>query len=93
MTRPLYDANPVYREHLDAAAAALDPHLPSGLLVAVLGDDPGLHHTSLAQPALFAVSYALGKALLQSGIRPLFGIGHSVGEVCGRLPGGRAVGR
>jgi acyl transferase domain-containing protein len=81
MTRPLYDANPVYREHLDAAAAALDPHLPSGLLVAVLGDDPGLHHTSLAQPALFAVSYALGKALLQSGIRPLFGIGHSVGEV------------
>ena len=81
MTRPLYDANPVYREHLDAAAAALDPHLPSSLLVAILGDDPGLHHTSLAQPALFAVSYALGKALLQSGIRPLFGIGHSVGEV------------
>ena len=30
MTRPLYDANPVYREHLDAAAAALDPYLPSG---------------------------------------------------------------
>ena len=29
MTRPLYDANPMYREHLDAAAAALDPHLPS----------------------------------------------------------------
>ena len=81
MTRPLYDANPVYREHLDAAAAALAPHLPSGLLVAVLGDDPGLHHTSLAQPALFAVSYALGKTLLQSGIRPVFGIGHSVGEV------------
>ena len=81
MTRPLYDANPVYRQHLDAAAAALAPHLPSSLLVAVLGDDPGLHHTSLAQPTLFAVSYALGKTLLQSGIRPVFGIGHSVGEV------------
>ena len=81
MTRPLYDANPVYREHLDAAAAALDPHLPSGLFAAVFGDDPDLHHTSLAQPALFAVSYALGKTLLQSGIRPVFGIGHSVGEV------------
>jgi acyl transferase domain-containing protein len=81
MTRPLYDANPIYREHLDAAADALDPHLPSSLFVAVFGDDTGLDHTSLAQPALFAVSYALGKTLLESGIRPAFGIGHSVGEL------------
>ncbi|MDT5247069.1 MAG: hypothetical protein QOD36_4445, partial [Mycobacterium sp.] len=81
MTRPLYDANPVYREHLDAAAAALDAHLPSSPFAAIFGDDCDLHHTSLAQPALFAVSYALGKTLLQSGIRPVFGIGHSVGEV------------
>ena len=81
MTRPLYDANPIYREHLDAAAAALDPHLPSGLFAAIFGDGPDLDHTSVAQPALFAVSYALGKTLLQSGIRPAFGIGHSVGEI------------
>jgi acyl transferase domain-containing protein len=81
MTRPLYDANPIYREHLDAVAAALDPHQPSDLLAAIFGDEPGLDHTSLAQPALFAVSYALGKTLLQSGIRPAFGIGHSVGEL------------
>ncbi|BBY05238.1 type I polyketide synthase [Mycobacterium noviomagense] len=81
MTRPLYDANPIYREHLEAATAALDPHLPSDLLAVMFGDDPGLHHTGLAQPALFAVSYALGKTLLQSGIRPAFGIGHSVGEL------------
>ena len=72
---------PCYREHLDAAAAALDPHLRTDLLAAIFGDDPGIDHTSLAQPALFAVSYALGKTLLQSGIRPAFGIGHSVGEV------------
>ncbi len=81
MTRPLYDANPIYRKHLDAAAAALDPHLPSGLFAAIFGDGPDLDHTSVAQPALFAVSYALGKTLLQSGIRPAFGIGHSVGEI------------
>ena len=42
---------------------------------------PASDYTSLAQPALFAVSYALGKTLLQSGIRPAFGIGHSVGEL------------
>jgi acyl transferase domain-containing protein len=71
----------VYREYLDVAAAALDPHLPSDLLAAIFGEDPGLDHTSLTQPALFAVSYALGKTLLQSGIRPAFGIGHSVGEL------------
>jgi acyl transferase domain-containing protein len=81
MTRPLYDANPRYREHLDAVTAALDQRLPSDLLAVIFSDEPGLHHTSLAQPALFAVSYALGKTLLQSGIRPAFGIGHGVGEL------------
>jgi acyl transferase domain-containing protein len=81
MTRPLYDANPCYRRHLDAAAAALRPHLKADPLALILGGGPGIHHTSLAQPALFAVSYALGKTLLESGIRPMFGIGHSVGEV------------
>ena len=61
--------------------AALHPHLGSDLLATIFGDDTGLDHTSLAQPALFAVSYALGKTLLQSGIRVPFGIGHSLGEV------------
>jgi acyl transferase domain-containing protein len=81
MTRRLYDAHPMYWENLDAAAAALDPHLGSDLLATIFGRAPGLDHTSLAQPALFAVSYALGKTLLQSGIRVPFGIGHSVGEI------------
>lgn len=81
MTRPLYDANPCYRSHLDAAASALRAHLNYDPLALILGDDPGIHSTSLAQPALFAVSYALGKTLLDSGIRPAFVIGHSVGEV------------
>jgi acyl transferase domain-containing protein len=81
MTRPLYDTNPRYRENLDAVTAALEPHLSSDLRSVIFGDEPGLDHTSLAQPALFAVSYALGKTLLQSGIRPAFGIGHSVGEL------------
>lgn len=81
MTRPLYDANPTYREHLDNVTSAVSPHLASDLRSMLFGDDPRLHHTSFAQPALFAVSYALGKTLLQSGIRPAFAIGHSVGEV------------
>ncbi|MBS1693884.1 MAG: type I polyketide synthase [Actinobacteria bacterium] len=96
MTRPLYDTNPVYRAHLDAVVGALDPHLQSPLLAVILGERPGLDDTALAQPALFAVSYALGKTLLQSGIRIAFGIGHSLGEVsiaclAGILPVGDAA--
>jgi len=81
MTRPLYNANPVYREVLDAVSDVFRPHLGADLLAVIFGDDAGLDHTRLTQPALFAVSYALGKTLLQSGIRPAFGIGHSIGEV------------
>jgi acyl transferase domain-containing protein len=81
MTRPLYNANPVYRNAMDTVSAALRPHLGADLLAAIFGDDTGLDHTSLTQPALFAVSYALGKTLLQSGIRARFGIGHSLGEI------------
>ncbi len=81
MTRPLYDANPFYRSAVDTVSAALRPHLGADVRAAVFGDDTGLDHTSLTQPALFAVSYALGKTLLQSGIRVGFGIGHSLGEI------------
>jgi acyl transferase domain-containing protein len=81
MTRPLYDANAVYRGNLDSVAAALSVHLGEDLRAAIFSTDSRLGHTSLAQPALFAVSYALGKTLLQIGIRTRFGIGHSVGEI------------
>jgi acyl transferase domain-containing protein len=81
MTRPLYDSNPVYRNNLDTVIAALRPHVEADLLAVIFADDTELHHTSLAQPALFAVSYALGKTLMHSGVWPSFGIGHSLGEI------------
>lgn len=80
MTRPLYDSNLDYRDQLDAAVAALQPHLAGDLREVMFGGSHDLHHTSFSQPALFAVSYALGNMLLQSGVSPVFGIGHSVGE-------------
>lgn len=81
MTRRIYEANAVYRRNLDTVAAAIEPHLKTDLRAAIWGHEPRLQHTSLAQPALFAVSYALGKTLLQSGIHASFGIGHSLGEI------------
>lgn len=80
MTRQLYETNPNYRELLDTAATAFQPHLAGDLRDVIFGGGLRLHHTRFSQPALFAVSYALGNMLLQSGVRPVFGIGHSVGE-------------
>ncbi|WP_246541064.1 type I polyketide synthase [Mycobacterium spongiae] len=81
MTRRLYATHAIYRKNLDTVAATVEQHLHSDPRAAIFGDDGRLEHTSVAQPALFAVSYALGKTLQESGIRPLFGIGHSLGEV------------
>jgi acyl transferase domain-containing protein len=82
MTRVLYRSCPPYRAHLTRAAAAVDPTLaaPGGLLDLMFTDGPAIHHTRYAQPALFAVSYALGAALLELGVEPAFLTGHSVGE-------------
>lgn len=81
MTAPLYALNPVYRENLQEVVAAFEPHLPPGLLTTILDSRAQLTDTARAQPALFAVSYALGKTVQQSGVRFSFGIGHSVGEI------------
>ena len=82
MTRQLYDTCPPYRTHLARVTAAVDATLdtPNGLLDLMFSDDPAIHQTQYAQPALFAVSYALGAALLELGVKPAFVVGHSVGE-------------
>ena len=82
MTRALYRSCPPYRAHLSRAAEAVDSTLaaPNGLLNLMFSNNPAIDHTRYAQPALFAVSYALGAALLELGVEPGFLIGHSVGE-------------
>ena len=54
------------------------------------GDDPAaVNDTGVAQPALFAVSYALGSMLLELGARrPAALLGHSVGEFAAACLGG-----
>lgn len=46
----------------------------------LLTADPAIHRTAHAQPALFAIGYALGAALIELGIHPHLLLGHSVGE-------------
>ena len=83
MGRGLYDTQPVFRRALDQCAEILRPHLERPLLsVLYPAPDEGspIDETGHAQPALFAIEYALA-ALWQSwGVEPDAVMGHSVGE-------------
>ncbi|MGW2891939.1 type I polyketide synthase [Streptomyces griseoruber] len=95
MGAELYRTEPVYRDAFDTCADLLRPTLGRDLRDLVLGDvaaerPPGaakdaavaepLRRTECAQPALFAVEYALARLWESWGIRPAAMIGHSVGE-------------
>jgi phthiocerol/phenolphthiocerol synthesis type-I polyketide synthase E len=86
MGRQLYASEPVFREQVDRCAQLLAPRM--GLdLRAVLhpaGEDESaslrLLQTSLAQPALFVLEYALARLLMSWGLEPRSLAGHSIGE-------------
>jgi len=83
----LAQAEPGVKEHLDAVLALF---ARSGVdLPAVLDPQAGedgaqrarLMQTEVTQPALFAVEWAIGRTLLDCGIRPYALLGHSIGEI------------
>ncbi|MFF3325072.1 type I polyketide synthase [Streptomyces sp. NPDC002889] len=80
MAASWYAASPVYARLLDEIDKVLAGHLGLSVRDAVLDGDPGIDRTGLAQPALFAVEYAMAGTLVEAGIRPSFVMGHSVGE-------------
>src|SRR5262249_19305432 len=77
--RVLYKTCPVFRRTLDRCAEVLDVSVP-GTFLAVLGDAAGMKQTAVAQPALFALGYALAQTWRAWGIEPAALLGHSVGE-------------
>ncbi|MGW3652023.1 type I polyketide synthase [Streptomyces sp. NPDC000878] len=80
MAARLHRESVLFRHHFDAADTALLPHTGGSVRDLLLGADPAVHRTGWAQPALFAVGYALGASLHELGIRPQALLGHSVGE-------------
>jgi acyl transferase domain-containing protein len=80
MAASWYASSAVYARLFDEIDKALAGHLGLSVRDAVLDGDPGIDRTGLAQPALFAVEYAMAGTLIEAGIRPSFVIGHSVGE-------------
>ena len=83
MARELYRNFPAFREKLDRCAAFLVSAGGSDPREALYGVGAGaasLQQTAVAQPALFAVSYALAESWLDLGVQPRGMLGHSLGE-------------
>ena len=81
MSRGLYESEPVFTEQFDRCAAGFDEELGIDLRGEVFeGTGRDLERTDRAQPALFAVEYALAKLLESYGVRPAAVAGHSIGE-------------
>ncbi|MFC9505948.1 acyltransferase domain-containing protein [Streptomyces sp. NPDC057002] len=85
MAAGLLDAEPVFAEAMDEALTALTDlggH-SAGLREDWLGtaDTAVMDHVTRSQPLLFAVDYALGRLVLDWGVRPVALLGHSIGEV------------
>ncbi|HSK30541.1 MAG TPA: acyltransferase domain-containing protein, partial [Candidatus Limnocylindria bacterium] len=81
MGRALYDTNPEFHRTLQRCEEILRAELKRPLLeVMFAGPDELLQRTEYAQPALFALEYALAELLRSWGIGPCLLLGHSLGE-------------
>ncbi len=80
MTRQLYETEPVYRASLDRSDRVLR-EIGVPLLDVLFGNESSrIDETAMAQPALFAVEYALAELWRSFGVVPDCLLGHSVGE-------------
>ncbi|HEX2685662.1 MAG TPA: amino acid adenylation domain-containing protein, partial [Kofleriaceae bacterium] len=87
----LYHAEPAFRAAYDECCAILEAHTapPGGgdPRQVLFSEDPqALVPTSVTQPAIFTLEYALAQMWMSWGVKPTALIGHSVGEwVCAAL--------
>ncbi|MEV8097876.1 type I polyketide synthase [Kitasatospora sp. NPDC085879] len=88
MARELHRTQPEFRAALDHCLGVLRGEVDADLHHLLLDADPDdqaaeqdLRRTEAAQPALFAVEWAIAKLLESFGVRPAALLGHSVGEL------------
>src|SRR5262249_44022229 len=83
MGTTLYATQPTFRSAFDACQEVLSGQLDAPLLRYLDSADPRsaeLSDTRVAQPALFALEYALAQLWISWGVRPAAVAGHSLGE-------------
>jgi len=88
MGRQLYETQPIFRKVLDQCDELFREESDRSLLSVIFSETSGgvdagglIHQTGYAQPALFALEYALYELWCSWGIKPAAVLGHSVGEV------------
>ena len=78
-----------FRAALDRCAALCGELLPSPLLEVMFGGDSAtIDATEYAQPAIFALEYALAEMWKARGVAPAYVLGHSVGEFAAAVVAG-----
>lgn len=83
MGHQLYQTQPSFRKTLERCDQILRPYLNKPLLSVLYpneGESFQIDETAYAQPALFALEYALAQLWQSWGIKPDVVIGHSLGE-------------
>lgn len=80
MGRQLFDTHAGFRQTLERCDELLRGHLQRPLLEVLFSEDGEIDETVYAQPALFALEYALAGVWREWGVRPAAVLGHSVGE-------------
>jgi acyl transferase domain-containing protein/SAM-dependent methyltransferase len=86
MGRELFKRQPVFRRELQKCAEILGPLLDRPVLDLLFGEKNAEHslqlldNTQYAQPALFALEFALAEMWRSWGVQPAAVLGHSIGE-------------
>jgi acyl transferase domain-containing protein len=83
MARHLYETQARFRETLDRCSELLASELPQPLLDVLYGplaDSSVFEQSVFAEPALFAIEFALAKMWRDWGIEPCAVLGHGLGE-------------
>ncbi len=88
MSRTLSEHCAAYRNALADVDEAMAPHLGRSVRALLFSEDPEIQSTEFAQPAIFAMEYALARVLAEIGIEPAWLIGHSVGEFAAAVHAG-----
>lgn len=88
MARILYAREPIFRDAIDACARHLEPGLNLQELLAADLAPEILERTDHAQPALFALAWALTQLWQSRGVEAEALIGHSLGEYVAACVGG-----
>lgn len=87
MARELYQSETIFRQECDRCCEFLQPYLKLDLRQLLFSTEEDtkkaaqqLQQTSITQPALFVIEYALAKLWMAWGVKPVAMIGHSIGE-------------